>query len=84
MNDKSICKSKSEIDNILSDSRLSYYTINEFVDTTNYSHPFVRGLPEHYLALSTTKRSTFTAFLRHVNVESDQDLIFSQKKRDYG
>ena len=83
-NDKSKCKSTEEIDKVISDSILSYYTINQYVDTTNYSHPFIKGLPEHYLALSTAKRSTFTSFMRHVSVESDIGLIFSRKKTEYG
>ena len=83
-NDNTNCKSDKEISKILSDSRLSYYTINEYVDTTNYSYPFSNGLDEHYLALSIEKRSTFTTFIKHIDVESDYGLIFSRKKKEYG
>ena len=83
-NNKSICKSDSEIQNALSGATLSYYTINQFVDTTNFTYPFVNGLQEHYLYLSTEKLSKFTTYIRHVNVETDEGLILTLKKKKKG
>ena len=79
-NDASSCKSSSEIETALSGATLSYYTINQFVDTHNFSYPFVNGLQEHYLYLSTEKLSKFTAYIKHVNVETDEGLIFTINK----
>ena len=78
------CKSESEINKTLTNAKLSFYTINQFVDTTNYSKPFSNGLEEHYLTLSTSKRSSFTTYMRHVRVESDYSLILNREKTEYG
>ena len=83
-NDASSCKSSSEIETALSGATLSYYTINQFVDTHNFSYPFVNGLQEHYLYLSTEKLSKFTAYMRHISVETDEGFILSFIRKKEG
>ena len=83
-NKEQTCKSDDEIKTALSGATLSYYTINQFVDTTNFSYPFVNGLQEHYLYLSTEKLSKFTVYIRHVSVETDEGVIMSLKKTKKG
>ena len=77
---KSECASKEEIEKKLNSLIISYYSLKNYIDTNNYSNPFVRGLQETFYYISDKKYISATEYLKHVQIHSDNGLIFTKEE----
>ena len=74
------CKSKEEINNFLKNSSLTYFTFDNFVTTTNYTHPISTGIKEYFYYPSNEFYLAITDYLRLVKVNSDDGLVKTSYK----
>ena len=73
-------KSECELDNIIKDKLkspiISYYTLNNQIDTNNYENPYVRGLEETFYYVSYKKFISVTEYLKLVQIHTDIGYLF--------
>lgn len=71
------CKPKEEIDDFLKNSTLTYFSFDNFIQTSNYSHPISSGLKEYFYYPSNTFYLAITHYFRHVTIVSDDGIVFN-------
>ena len=77
---KSECASDEEMKKRLNSPILSYYTLNNLIDTNNFKEPFVRGIQEHFYYLSYKKMISATQYLKHLRIKTDKGLLFYEEE----
>lgn len=71
------CKSSKEIDDFIQNTILTYFSFDNFIQTSDYSHPFSSGVKEYFYYPSNYFYLAITHYLRHVTIASNDGLIFN-------
>ena len=71
------CETDDIIREKLTSPIITYYTLNNYIDTNNYKNPYVRGLKDNFYYVSYKKFFSATQYLKHVQIHSDIGLLFS-------
>ena len=79
---ESECASFDEIRTKLESPIISYYYLNNYIDTNNYKNPYVPGLQESFYYVSYKKFISATEFLKHVQIISDNGLLFNKEENN--
>ena len=74
---KSECETNDIIREKLKSLIITYYTLNNYIDTNNYKNPYVRGIKDNFYYVSYKKFYSVTQYLKHVEIHSDVGLLFS-------
>ena len=74
------CASDDIIKEKLKSPIITYYTLKNYIDTTNYKNPYVRGLQETFYYVSYRKFISATQYLKHVEVHTDKGYLFSEEE----
>lgn len=73
---KSECASNEIIKEKLKSPIVTYYTLKNYIDTSNYKNPYVRGLQETFYYVSYKKFISATEYIKHVKINSDIGYLF--------
>ena len=77
---KEECASYNIMKQILNSPIITYYTLKNYVDTNNYTNPYVRGIQEIFYYVSYKKYISSTVYLKNIEVHSDIGLLFSEEE----
>ena len=77
----SSCAPQTEIDEALRLTELTFYTVDTFIKTRDYMHPFERGIQEKFFYVSNQFQVSITEYIRHLDVISDDGLLFTTNKQ---
>ena len=77
---KTECASNDIIKERLKSPIISYYTLNNYIDTNYYKNPFIRGVYETFYYVSYKKFISATQYLKHMQIHSDVGLLFSEEE----
>jgi len=73
---KSECASNEIIKEKLKSPIVAYYTLKNYIDTSNYQNPYIRGLQETFYYVSYKKFISATEYIKHVIINSDIGYLF--------
>ena len=74
------CANDNVIKEKLKSPIITYYTLNNYIDTNNYKNPFVRGLQETFYYVSYKKFVSATQYLKHMQVHTDKGYLFTEEE----
>ncbi len=77
---KNECESNDIIKEKLKSNIITYYYLNNYIDTKNYQYPYTPGLEEKFYYVSYKKFISATQYLKHVEVHSDVGILFENEK----
>ena len=78
------CATKERIFNALSHTEISIYITDNYIRSNNYKNPFQRGVREIFSEASINFLVSITQFYHHVQIISDNGLMFSTKSKING
>ena len=73
---KSECAPNEIIKEKLKSPIVTYYTLKNYIDTSNYKNPYIRGLQETFYYVSYKKFISATEYIKHVIINSDIGYLF--------
>ena len=73
---KSECAPNEIIKEKLKSPIVAYYTLKNYIDTSNYQNPYIRGLQETFYYVSYKKFISATEYIKHVIINSDIGYLF--------
>ena len=74
------CESNDLILEKLKSAIVTYYSLNNYIDTNNYKNPYVKGIEDNFYYVSHKKSYSVTQYLKHVEIHSDIGLIFKEEE----
>ena len=74
------CATDDVIKEKLKSPIITYYTLNNYIDTNNFKNPFVRGLQETFYYVSYKKFVSATQYLKHMQVHTDKGYLFTEEE----
>ena len=77
---KEQCESNNIIHEKLKSAIITYYSLNNYIDTNNYTNPYVRGIEDNFYYISYKKYYSVTQYLKHIQIHSDVGLIFKEEE----
>lgn len=80
--DVSECSDNETIDKYLSQTKVSFYIVDNFISTRDYKNPFKVGLREFFFSASKNSFLSTTQFLKTLRVDSDNGLLFTSEQTE--
>ena len=71
------CESLEKIKKVLDYQTVTFFIVNNYVDTINHTMPYVHGLTEKFNFISTKETVSSTQYISHLEVKSDDGLLFT-------
>ena len=72
------CESNDRMKEKLKSIIVSYYSLKNYIDTNNYTDPFIHGLQESFYYVSYKKFISATQYLKHVRIQTDIGYLFDR------
>lgn len=71
------CKSPSDINKMITGGTFNIYYVDYYIDTENFSDPFVSFLNNYYIKVDTAFTRSSNVYFRQANIFSDVGLVLS-------